>query len=256
MADYVGVRTYRPDHVILEGGSITVDGEGTLVVTESCLLSAGRTACALFADEPDAGDWPQYTRTYAPFSDELRDYMTAELEKYLGVDKVIWVKEGIDPDVTNGHIDDCATFIAPGVMACIWTDDPDYPFYRQCHEIYETLSNAIDAKGRKLKVYKLPMPEKPCYMSEAEAASIDLVNPRTAQDEPQIASYMNYLVTNHGCIVPQYGDANDALAVETLQNIYDETWGKGEFECIGVDSRQVVYGGGNIHCITQQEPSA
>ena len=100
------------------------------------------------------------------------------------------------------------------------------------------------------------MPEKPCFMSEEEANSIDLVNPRTAQDEPQIASYMNYLVTNHGCIVPQYGDKNDALAVETLQKIYDETWGAGVYRCIGVDSRQVVYGGGNIHCITQQEPSA
>ena len=166
MADYSGVRTYRPDHVILEGGSITVDGEGTLIVTDSCLLSAGRTASVLVADEPDAGDWPQYARKYAAFSEELREYMTQELEKYLGVEKVIWVKEGIDPEVTNGHIDDCATFIAPGVVACIWTDDPDYPFYRQCHEIYETLSNAVDAKGRKLKVYKLPMPEKPCYMSE------------------------------------------------------------------------------------------
>ena len=234
MADYSGVRTYRPDHVILEGGSITVDGEGTLIVT----------------------DWPQYARKYAAVSEELREYMTQELEKYLGVEKVIWVKEGIDPEVTNGHIDDCATFIAPGVVACIWTDDPDYPFYRQCHEIYETLSNAVDAKGRKLKVYKLPMPEKPCYMSEEEAASIDLVNPRTAQDEPQIASYMNYLVTNNACIVPQYGDKNDALAVETLQSIYDEVWGKDVFKCVGVDSRQVVYGGGNIHCITQQEPCA
>lgn len=93
-------------------------------------------------------------------------------------------------------------------------------------------------------------------MSEEEAASIDLVNPRTAQDEPQIASYMNYLVTNNACIVPQYGDKNDALAVETLQSIYDEVWGKDVFKCVGVDSRQVVYGGGNIHCITQQEPCA
>lgn len=257
MADVAGVRTYRPDDVILEGGSITVDGEGTLVVTESCLLSAGRTASVLVADEaPDVGERPAFARKYEPFGDELKEYMTDELKKYLGVDKVIWVKRGIDPAVTNGHIDDCATFIAPGVMACIWTDDESYPFYDHCHEIYETLSNETDAKGRKLKVYKLPMPQKPCYMSQAEAESIDLVNPRTAQDEPQIASYMNYLVTNNGVICPQYGDANDALAVETLQKIYDETWGKDVYKVIGVDSRQVVYGGGNIHCITQQEPRA
>ena len=179
MADYVGVRTYRPDHVILEGGSITVDGEGTLIVTDSCLLSGGRTASVLVAHEPDAGDWPLYPRKYEPFSEELRAYMTKELEEYLGVEKVIWVKEGIDPEVTNGHIDDCATFIAPGVVACIWTDDPDYPFYRQCHEIYDTLVNATDAKGRKLKVYKLPMPEKPCFMSDEDVAALAKKNGTT-----------------------------------------------------------------------------
>lgn len=95
--------------------------------------------------------------------------MDEHLKAYLGVEKVIWVKEGIDPEETNGHIDDVATFIAPGVMVCIWTDDEDYPFYRQCHEAYETLSNATDAKGRALKVYKLPMPAKPCTWTRPPA---------------------------------------------------------------------------------------
>ena len=74
-------------------------------------------------------------------------------------------------------------------------------------------------------------------------------------DEPLIASYMNYLVTNKGVITPQYGDKNDELAVKTLQDIYDEVWGKGVYKVVGVLSDQVVYGGGNIHCITQQEPA-
>ena len=184
--------------------------------------------------------------------------MDEHLKAYLGVEKVIWVKEGIDPEETNGHIDDVATFIAPGVMACIWTDDPDYPFYRQCHEAYETLSNATDAKGRAIKVYKLPMPANPLYMDQASCDTIDIdenAEPRVA-DEPLIASYMNYLVTNGGVIVPQYGDENDQLAVDTLQQIYDEVWGEGVYKCVGVQSDQVVYGGGNIHCITQQEPKA
>ena len=184
--------------------------------------------------------------------------MTEHLKDYLGVEKVIWVKEGIDPEETNGHIDDVATFIAPGVMVCIWTDDPEYPFYEQCHAAYETLSNAVDAKGRKLKVYKLCMPVKPLYMDQASCDTIDAdenAEPRVP-DEPLIASYMNYLVTNHGVIVPQYGDENDQLAVDTLQEIYDEVWGEGVYKCVGVKSDQVVYGGGNIHCITQQEPSA
>ena len=186
----------------------------------------------------------------------VRAYMDEHLKAYLGVEKVIWVKEGIDPEETNGHIDDVATFIAPGVVAVIWTDDPDYPFYRQCHEAYDTLAAATDAKGRQLKVYKLPMPVKPLYMDQTSCDTIDVdenAEPRVA-DEPLIASYMNYLVTNGGVIVPRYGDENDVLAVQTLQEIYDEVWGAGAYKCVGVQSEQVVFGGGNIHCITQQQP--
>ena len=202
--------------------------------------------------------WPVYAKRFEPWSEELRAYMDEHLKAYLGVEKVIWVKEGIDPEETNGHIDDVATFIAPGVMVCIWTDGEDYHFYRPCHEAYETLSNATDAKGRALTVYTLPMPAKPLYMDPASCATIDMdenAEPRVA-DEPLIASYMNYLVTNGGVIVPQYGDENDPLAVDTLQQIYDEVWGEGVYKCVGVQSDQVVFGGGNIHCITQQEPKA
>lgn len=259
MAQLTGCVRYRPDDMILEGGSITVDGEGTVIVTDQCLLSPGRTASAVLAEEEDEETiWPKYAKQFEPWSEELREYMDEHLKAYLGVEKVIWVREGIDPEETNGHIDDVATFIAPGVVAVIWTDDPDYPFYRQCHEAYDTLAAATDAQGRQLKVYKLPMPVEPLYMDQASCDTIDVdenAEPRVA-DEPLIASYMNYLVTNGGVIVPQYGDVNDQLAVDTLQQIYDEVWGEGVYKCVGVQSEQVVYGGGNIHCITQQEPKA
>lgn len=259
MAQLTGCVRYRPDDMILEGGSITVDGEGTVIVTDQCLLSPGRTASAVLAEEEDEETiWPKYAKQFEPWSEELRAYMDEHLKAYLGVEKVIWVREGIDPEETNGHIDDVATFIAPGVVAVIWTDDPDYPFYRQCHEAYDTLAAATDAQGRQLKVYKLPMPVEPLYMDQASCDTIDVdenAEPRVA-DEPLIASYMNYLVTNGGVIVPQYGDENDALAVQTLQEIYDEVWGEGAYKCVGVQSEQVVFGGGNIHCITQQEPKA
>ena len=259
MAQLTGCVRYRPDDMILEGGSITVDGEGTVIVTDQCLLSPGRTASAVLAEEEDEETiWPKYAKQFEPWSEELRAYMDEHLKAYLGVEKVIWVREGIDPEETNGHIDDVATFIAPGVVAVIWTDDPDYPFYRQCHEAYDTLAAATDAQGRQLKVYKLPMPVEPLYMDQASCDTIDVdenAEPRVA-DEPLIASYMNYLVTNGGVIVPQYGDVNDQLAVDTLQRIYDEVWGEGVYKCVGVQSEQVVFGGGNIHCITQQEPTA
>ena len=258
MAQLTGCVRYRPDDMILEGGSITVDGEGTVIVTDQCLLSPGRTASAVLAEEEDEETiWPKYAKQFEPWSEGLRAYMDEHLKAYLGVEKVIWVREGIDPEETNGHIDDVATFIAPGVVAVIWTDDPDYPFYRQCHEAYDTLAAATDAQGRQLKVYKLPMPVEPLYMDQASCDTIDVdenAEPRVA-DEPLIASYMNYLVTNGGVIVPQYGDVNDQLAVDTLQQIYDEVWGEGAYKCVGVQSEQVVFGGGNIHCITQQEPA-
>lgn len=257
MAELAECDRYRPDYMILEGGSITVDGEGTVVVTDQCLLSPGRTCSAVFVDEDEDGLWPSHARKFEPWSEELRAYMDEHLKEYLGAEKVIWVKEGIDPFETNGHIDDVAAFIAPGVMACIWSDDPESPYYRQCHDAYETLSNAVDAKGRKLKVHKLLMPAHPVFRDQASCDSIDAdenAEPRVA-DEPLIASYMNYLVTNGGVIVPQYGDVNDDLAVEALQRIYDETWGEGAFRVVGVKTtEQIVFGGGNIHCITQQEP--
>ena len=143
-------------------------------MTDQCLLSPGRTCSAVLEEEGDPESiWPKFHKKFEPWSEELRAYMDEHLKDYLGVEKVIWVKEGIDPEETNGHIDDVATFIAPGVMACIWTDDPEYPFYEQCHAAYETLSNAVDAKGRKMKVYKLCMPVNPLFMDQASCDTID-----------------------------------------------------------------------------------
>ena len=233
VADLAGVDRYRPDSFVLEGGSIHVDGEGTVMTTEMCLLSEGRN--------------PELSK------EQIENYLC----EYLGVDKVIWIKDGIDPEETNGHIDDVACFVRPGEVACIWTDDEDNPFYEAAHAAYETLSNATDAKGRQLKVHKLTMPKEPTYMTQEEVDAIDVVEgtiPRTT-DDVCIASYMNFLIVNGGVIVPQYGDENDALAVQQIQAAFDEAWGEGAYKAVGVKTDQVVFGGGNIHCITQQEPA-
>lgn len=232
MAELSQVKRYRPDSFILEGGSIHVDGQGTVLTTEMCLLSPGRN--------------PELSR----------EQIEEKLKNYLGVEKVIWVKDGIDPEETNGHIDDVAQYVAPGEVLCIWSDDPAYPFYNECHAAYETLSHATDAKGRTLNVTKICMPQKPLYMTQEACDSIDVdeyAEPRTP-DEPLIASYMNFLIVNGGVIVPQYGDANDALALEQIQAAFDRVYGKGVYQAVGVKTDQVVYGGGNIHCITQQQP--
>ena len=250
MAELSGCRRYRPDDMILEGGSITVDGEGTLVVTDQCLLSPGRTCSAVLEEEEDPESlWPKYRKKFEPWSEELRGYMTEHLKDYLGVEKVIWVKEGIDPEETNGHIDDVACFIRPGEVACIWTDDPQNPFYQPARDAYDTLSQATDAKGRKLKVHKLCLTQQPCLLQGA--ATIDAVEGTIPREDGEvaIASYMNFLIVNGGVILPQYGDANDALAVQQVQAMFPER------RVVGVQTREVAFGGGNIHCITQQQPA-
>lgn len=224
ICEVTGTDRYRTDDFVLEGGSFHVDGEGTVMTTEMCLLSPGRN--------------PSMTK----------EQIEQKLCEYLNVEKVIWVKDGIDPYETNGHIDDVACFIAPGEAACIWTDDPENPFYKEAQEAYKTLSEATDAKGRKLKVHKLTLTKKPVLLEGAE--TID----RTPDAAPRqngdlcIASYMNFLITNGGVIVPQYDDENDKLALEQVQEMFPDK------KVVGVRTKEIVYGGGNVHCITQQLP--
>ena len=223
VADLARAVRYRPDTFVLEGGSIHVDGEGTVITTEMCLLSPGRN--------------PELSK------EDIEGY----LREYLNVEKVIWIKDGIDPDETNGHIDDVACFIRPGEVACIWTDDESHPFYHEAQAAYKTLTEATDAKGRKLKVHKLCLTKEPILLPGADAIdSVEGTMPRE-DGEVCIASYMNFLIVNGGVIVPQYGDPNDALALEQVQAMFPER------KVVGVQTREVVYGGGNVHCITQQQ---
>ena len=190
-----GVDSYRTDDFVLEGGSIHVDGQGTVLTTEMCLLSPGRN--------------PELSR---------RD-IEEKLCGYLGCEKVIWLRDGIDPDETNGHIDDVACFVAPGEVACIWTEDPENPFYQAAQDAFRTLSQATDAKGRRLTVHKLCLTKKPCYLEGAE--TIDAVEGTAPREngEVSIASYMNFLIVNGAVIAPQYGDENDRLAIQQLQQM-------------------------------------
>ena len=219
-----GVDCYRAEGFVLEGGSIHVDGEGTLLTTEMCLLSPGRN--------PDMS----------------REEIEEKLRDYLGVEKILWLKDGVDPEETNGHIDDVACFIRPGEVACIWTDDPSHPFYPQAKAAYEALQGFTDARGRKLKVHKLCLTKKPCLLRGAD--TIDLVPGTLPREEGEvsIASYMNFLITNKAVILPQYGDEHDALAVEQVGKMFPG------YTIEPIRTEEVAYGGGNIHCITQQMP--
>jgi len=219
-----GVDSYRTPDFVLEGGSIHVDGEGTLITTKMCLLSPGRNPSM------------------------KQEEIEEKLKQYLNLEKIIWVTDGIDPAETDGHIDDVACYIRPGEVACIWTEDPENPFYEYAQKAYKELSEAVDAKGRKLKVYKLCLPKKNVLIHGA--STIDSVEGSMPREDGEvaIASYMNFLIVNGGIIFPQYGDENDALAIQQVQEMFPDR------KIVGVRTEEVAFGGGNIHCITQQQP--
>ena len=216
---------YRLDDFVLEGGSFHVDGEGTLITTEECLLSAGRN--------------PSMSK----------EQIEQRLKSSLNVTKVIWFKRGIYQDETNGHLDNIANFVRPGEVVLAWTDDQTDPQYAISQENLKILENATDAHGRPLKVHKLRLPS-PITITEPESAGVDAVAgtlPRQAGDR-LAASYVNYYTANGGIVFPLFGDPADATAQATLQALYPKR------QVVGVPAREILLGGGNIHCITQQVP--
>jgi agmatine deiminase len=213
--------------LVLEGGSIHVDGQGTVITTEECLLSPGRN--------------PQLSRP------DIEGY----LRDYLGVEKVIWLPRGIDPEETNGHVDDVACFVRPGLVLAGVTDDKEDWRFELLEENLSILENATDAQGRPLRVETVPMPAI-MELTEAEVEGVDSAEgsiPRRVGDKTA-ASYLNFLVVNGGVIMPVFDDPNDVVAKEKLEAAFPER------KVVTVPGREIVLGGGNVHCITQQQPAA
>jgi agmatine deiminase len=174
-----------------------------------------------------------------------------QLKRYLGVRSIIWLDRGVHNDETDGHIDNLACFARPGVMLLTWTDDRDDPQYAISKDAFERLSHARDAKGRALDLVKLPQPG-PLFMTADEAQGVDTVE----GTEPRVAgarlagSYVNFYVCNDAIILPLLDSKHDAQAVETVSRVFPGRRVK------GVDAREILLGGGNIHCILQQQPAA
>jgi agmatine deiminase len=221
-----GVDRYRAPFV-LEGGAIHVDGQGTCLTTEECLLNPNRN--------------PHLTRTE----------IEAQLRAYLGVQTIIWLKAGVHLDETSGHIDELACFTSPGVVALTWTDDRADPQYEISRDAHERLRRARDARGRELKVHKIHQPG-PLHMTAAEAAGIDGregTRARRAGDRLP-ASYINFYVANRCVVMPLFDKRWDSAAMRSLQRLFPGR------KVLGVATREILLGGGNIHCITQQIPAA
>lgn len=212
--------------LVLEGGSIHVDGEGTVLTTEECLLNPNRN--------------PGLTR------EEIEQH----LKDYLNVSTVIWLGAGLVNDETSGHIDNLACFVRPGVVALTWCEDPSDPQYAISRDAHERLSKARDARGRALEIVKLPLPG-PFYRNAAE-----VIEPNEATGfmsrgagERLGASYVNFYLGNGFVLMPLLDPRHDEAARDILAGLFPDR------EIVGVETREIVLGGGNIHCITQQQPT-
>lgn len=171
------------------------------------------------------------------------------LYEYLGCEKVIWLKKGIYLDETNGHVDNICCYIKPGEVLLAWTDDENDIQYNISKENLDILENATDAKGRKLKVTKMYTP-KPVLITKEESEGVDSINGSIPRNEGDrlAASYVNFYIANGGIVAPIFGDSNDEKSIETLKKCFPDR------EITTVYVREILLGGGNIHCITQQVP--
>jgi agmatine deiminase len=217
---------YAPDF-ILEGGSIDVDGDGTVITTEQCLLNHDRN--------PDLN----------------RAQVETNLRDYLGCEKVIWLESGVYRDETKGHTDNFCRFVAPGEVVLSWTDDQSDPQYPISAAALSRLNTAVDARGRKLIVHKLHQPT-PVVISAEEAAGVDQVEGTLPRNEGDrlAASYVNFYIGNGVIVIPAFDDPMDASAQQSLAKLFPSR------NIIAVPGREILLGGGNVHCITQQQPLA
>lgn len=222
---YEGLARYRAPF-INEGGAIHSDGEGTLLVTEQCLLNRNRN--------PQLG----------------RERIEQLLKDYTGARTVIWLGQGVVADETSGHVDNLACFVRPGAVCLTWSANRRDPQYRVSRDAFERLMDARDAQGRRLRVYKLPSPG-PLSMTRREAAGIRTharIRPLRA-GQRLAGSYVNFYLANGAVIAPLLDARHDALALRQLRAIFPRR------RVVGVPARELLLGGGNIHCLTQQIPA-
>ena len=206
--DSLSLRSFKAPF-ILEGGSIHVDGEGTVLTTEQCLLNPNRN--------PGHG----------------RADIEAWLKSWLGASEVIWLGEGLENDHTDGHIDDIACFVRPGVVMAATCDDLADPNHNPLTDNLRRLRAARDAKGRALEIIEIPLPTRREVPGVGRLAS----------------SYVNFYIANGGIVAPSFDDPRDDAAWRILQAAFPDR------DVVMVPCLTIIEGGGSIHCITQQQPA-
>ena len=194
-------------HMILEGGSVDVNGAGALLTTESCLMNKNRN--------------PNLSR------DEIEQC----LRDYFGVQEILWLGEGIEGDDTDGHIDDLARFVSENTVVTVVEESREDNNYEPLQENLARL-RALKTGDDKIDVITLPMPKK--IMREGQRLP---------------ASYANFYIANTCVLVPTFADPADEIALSILQKPFPDR------RVIGIDCRELIWGLGTFHCLTQQQPA-
>jgi agmatine deiminase len=206
MAETLGIPC-RKGGMVLEGGSIDSNGEGLLLTTTSCLLNPNRN--------------PGLSRTQ----------IEARLLDMLGVEKILWLGDGIVGDDTDGHIDDLTRFVGPRTVVTAIEDDPADANFAPLRENLRRLETMTDLEGRRLEIIAVPMPPTVVY-----------------EGQRLPASYANFYIANTVVLLPTYRHPNDAVAHERLARLFPGR------EVIGLDCTDLIWGLGAFHCLTQQVP--
>jgi len=194
--------------MILEGGAVHVDGEGTLLATEQCLLNPNRNPSLAREDiEKNLGD-------------------------FLGIEKVIWLGRGLVDDDTDGHVDNLACFVRPGVVMALTTRNKDDANYGALADNLERLREARDARGRELAIIEIEQPA-----------------PQYADERRLPLSYINFCIVNRAVIVPEFEDSRDARARAAIAEAFPDR------QIVPAFATDICRGGGGIHCITLQQPA-
>tara|TARA_B100000989_G_scaffold206115_1_gene156129 strand:+ start:271 stop:1308 length:1038 start_codon:yes stop_codon:yes gene_type:complete len=201
--------TYFKNDMVLEGGSIHVNGQGTLITTEQCLLHENRN--------------PHLSK----------DDIENNLKKFFGVTKIIWLKHGTD-EGTNGHIDNVACFSDESTILAMTCSDKQDTYYDLLSENLEILKTSVDQDNKPLNIVELEMSKK-----------------RLIPDDDEPSSYINFYIANDAIIFPIFGDD---VADQNALKIIESQFPNRQIVCL--DGHDILMGGGNIHCITQQQPKA
>lgn len=209
---------FRPG-LVMEGGSLEVNGAGACLTTEQCLLSKERNP----------------GRSKADLEIALRDY--------LGLEKILWLGNGLENDHTDGHIDTITRFASPRVIVTAISEDSSDPNFAPMNANLERLRGFTDLDGQPFEIVTLPLPKNRLELSG------DLARAEGLEGERLAATYCNFYILNGAVIVPVYGDPNDERALQVLRPLFPNR------ELIGLSSRGIITGGGSFHCITQQQPA-